>query len=315
LGQHGSRRFDDRLPPPSNQRLSDRQKHGPECNALVHKMHSFAGAALQTCEVRGAVVHELFYGPHASRGLHAHPATFVSFVAEGEYKEWVEGRELGYKPNTIVLHPAGEAHAHLFGPAGGRVLIIETTSSGLEHLSEYAAGRWSRKERRDGWVTQLCHRLLQQMQNNEPVARLAIEGLVLEILSELLREGNVNEAQPLWMKNTIDYLYANFAATIQLAEVARRAAVHPVHLARSFRSFQGCTLGQFIRLLRIRAACLKLTSTNSSITEIALDCGFFDHSHFCRVFRRQMGVSPGEFRRAQKKPCMSASESAREQAG
>jgi AraC-like DNA-binding protein len=49
--------------------------------------------------------------------------------------------------------------------------------------------------------------------------------------------------------------------------------------------------------VRIRAASLRLTSTNDTIAHIALDCGFYDHSHFTRNFRKIMGTSPKEYRK------------------
>ena len=71
--------------------------------------------------------------------------------------------------------------------------------------------------------------------------------------------------------------------------------------ARSFRRAHGQTLGEYVRRLRIEDACRRLITTESAITEVALECGFSDHSHFARVFRRHMGVSPGRFREAHRR--------------
>lgn len=74
-----------------------------------------------------------------------------------------------------------------------------------------------------------------------------------------------------------------------------------VHLSvsqfeRRFRKvFQTSPLKHIMRV-RIRAASVRLTTTNDTIAAIALDCGFYDHSHFTRNFRKVMGTSPKDYR-------------------
>jgi AraC family transcriptional regulator len=53
-----------------------------------------------------------------------------------------------------------------------------------------------------------------------------------------------------------------------------------------------------VRRLRVDWALRELSTSARSLSEIALDAGFADQSHFTRVFKRQVGVSPGAFRRS-----------------
>lgn len=261
---------------------------------------SFTGNTLQWYEVPGAIVQELWYPAGASRGRHTHYTTFISFVVEGDYREHYQSRKLEHKPNMLVLHPAGETHAHKFGESGGRILSIEMTPKGLEHLHTRGLKCLTRLERMDGFVIQLAHRLFQQIRLDDELRSLAIEGLILEILGELLCPAQSRYSHFPWMKKVVDYLQTNFAENIELTHVAKLAGVHPVHLARSFRTVQGCTVGEHIRRLRIEEACKKLATSDIPVTVVAQDCGFFDHSHFCRIFKAHAGISPGEFRRVRR---------------
>jgi AraC family transcriptional regulator len=261
-------------------------------------VQSFAGKTLQRYDVPAAVVQELWYPAGSSRGSHTHSSAFISFAIEGYHVEQCQGRELEHKPNMLVLHPAGETHAHTFGDTGGRILSIEITPQGLERLCASGLKQLERRERIDGFVIQLAHRLCQQLRVCDALQNLAIDGLVLEIFAELLRPDQARYSCFAWMKRVVDYLHNNFAEKIELAYLAQLAGIHPVHLARSFRTIHGCTVGEYVRRLRIEEAYKRLASSDLPVTAIALDCGFFDHSHFCKTFRAHAGVSPGEFRRA-----------------
>jgi AraC family transcriptional regulator len=70
-----------------------------------------------------------------------------------------------------------------------------------------------------------------------------------------------------------------------------------VTLARTFRRTFGCTVGEYLRRLRIERAAEQLVSGDLPLAEIALAAGFADQSHFSNVFRRRTGVSPSAFRR------------------
>ncbi len=100
---------------------------------------------------------------------------------------------------------------------------------------------------------------------------------------------------------------ADFAAALEefehrLAEhvtpawLARRAMLTSQRLARLTKRLFGLTPSQFITKTRIAAASRLLRETDRSISEIAGECGFYDHSAFTRAFRSAMGVPPSEFR-------------------
>jgi AraC family transcriptional regulator len=74
--------------------------------------------------------------------------------------------------------------------------------------------------------------------------------------------------------------------------------VDPAHLARTFRAHYRCSIGDFVRRLRVERASCELTDTDTPMADIALGLGFFDQSHFSRVFKDQTGLTPTEFRAA-----------------
>jgi AraC family transcriptional regulator len=83
----------------------------------------------------------------------------------------------------------------------------------------------------------------------------------------------------------------------RVADLAATAHVHRVYLARQFRRFYGCSVSDYIRRRRVQSAALRIESTTSTLSETAHACGFHDHAHMCRAFRRESAMSPSEFRR------------------
>ena len=75
------------------------------------------------------------------------------------------------------------------------------------------------------------------------------------------------------------------------------AAVH--FFLRAFRKTMGLAPHQWLMVRRVERARELIQEGEQPLSEIALDAGFSDQSHFTRVFSQQMGVSPGAWRRAQ----------------
>ncbi|MEM9016421.1 MAG: helix-turn-helix domain-containing protein [Verrucomicrobiota bacterium] len=78
--------------------------------------------------------------------------------------------------------------------------------------------------------------------------------------------------------------------------LARSAGVSPSRFARVVKRVYGVTPSQFITQTRIEAAARLLQSSDATISEIALECGFSDHSAFSRAFRSSIGLSPTQYR-------------------
>ena len=92
-------------------------------------------------------------------------------------------------------------------------------------------------------------------------------------------------------------LAQTFRTNLALAKLAARVHSSPFHLARVFRRQSGHSLHGYRVRLRLRAALDQLADGNVDLTHVALDCGFFDQSHFCNAFRREFGKSPRELLR------------------
>ena len=81
-----------------------------------------------------------------------------------------------------------------------------------------------------------------------------------------------------------------------LSDLARTAGLSPYHFLRVFKGVTGVTPHQWLLRARLREAAHRLVTSRAPVTEIALDVGFEDLSHFIRTFRAEFGVSPSRYR-------------------
>jgi AraC-like DNA-binding protein len=94
-----------------------------------------------------------------------------------------------------------------------------------------------------------------------------------------------------------DILLANLDDRVALAELARECRLSVGQFSRAFRRSVGVSPHRWLLNRRVELAKDLLRDRDSSLSEVALRCGFADQSHFTRIFTRRMGVSPGAWRR------------------
>ncbi|MEU0535851.1 helix-turn-helix domain-containing protein [Amycolatopsis tolypomycina] len=82
---------------------------------------------------------------------------------------------------------------------------------------------------------------------------------------------------------------------------AERLGVTPGHLTEAVKAATGRTAAQLLRETRIREAQRFLLRTDLTVRQVASRVGFADPAYFCRFFRRETGLSPGDFRRGGEK--------------
>ena len=94
----------------------------------------------------------------------------------------------------------------------------------------------------------------------------------------------------------IDHVVGHLGEPLRLADVALAAQLSPFHLHRVFQVLVGETLGEFVKRLRLeRALVMMAHARRSSLTTIALTCGFSSSSDFSRCFKRRYGTAPSAF--------------------
>jgi AraC family transcriptional regulator len=94
------------------------------------------------------------------------------------------------------------------------------------------------------------------------------------------------------------HIETNLDTTVRTKDLAALVELSSFHFCRAFRDSFGESPHAYLTRRRIERAQGFMLTTKTSLTQIAMDCGLADQSHFNRLFRRFVGESPGAWRRA-----------------
>lgn len=229
---------------------------------------------------------------------HAHPSPILLFVLSGSVTENFGSRRHEFEPASVVIKPSAEIHEHRYGSHGVHCIAVEI---GGPVVSE------------DDRIRKLCNdfvhlremslfvdglNLRRLMHNDNSASEICLEECITVALGRLIKDESRETSllPPPWLRKAHEMVRDQCLEKLSLARIAREAGVHPVYLADTFRKYYGATIGKTIRRFRLEHALGKVVRSNESLTGIALDSGFFDHSHFTGFVKEQTGLTPSGIR-------------------
>jgi AraC family transcriptional regulator len=209
-------------------------------------------------------------------------------------------------PNQVLFVSAGESY-YVSQPLSSDYAELIITPD-LEILSELADGHaaslsfhplFRRRSRRvDLRLQDLRTRFLHSASCGDGNGLVAEESVITLLRWALKADAGTREpSRPTrrLIGRTKEFLEANLAGSIRLADVARGVGASPAYLTDIFRRVEGVPLHRYLTQLRLARALVELPHA-SDLTMLALELGFSSHSHFTAVFRRAFGSTPSQFR-------------------
>ena len=114
--------------------------------------------------------------------------------------------------------------------------------------------------------------------------------------AETLPQRNLH-GNNLALQRCAEYMRENYAEDLSLAALASMTHLSPAYYQKQFTALYGMSPGQYLISCRLNGAKLMLLEQETSLAEIAADCGFSSQSYFGKQFRRYTGLTPSEYRR------------------
>ncbi len=143
--------------------------------------------------------------------------------------------------------------------------------------------------------------------SKDEYARLAIKGIVIDMLTMLLR--SAREKPPIahreknalaWanIEKAVVYIRKHFSEeALSNEQIGRAVQLSPNYLVSLFKSQLGVTMHRYLNCVRVEEAKKLMQNSTMNFTQIAQKVGFSDTHVFCKTFKKLASLTPGEFKR------------------
>jgi AraC family transcriptional regulator len=262
----------------------------------------WAGVAVEDHSVPACVIHR-----------HEHLENFIHVVVRGsvKYEVLTRGKVLDFhaSPGTTFILPQGtidelrwKGETHRIAVAIHSNLLVSALDETAHERSIELTENWNLT---DPNIMAVLLAMTSDLNSGSPAGRLYGESLANALAVYLLKRYAVRSYRPVVyrgglqayrLRRVLDYIGDNLAADLSLSELAAVAGMSPHYFAELFRMSTGQAPHRYVLSQRIERAKQGLADAECSILEVGLDAGFQNPSHFARVFRKFVGISPSRFR-------------------
>jgi AraC family transcriptional regulator len=236
--------------------------------------------------------------PAEEMPVHTHEDASFVFVLRGVYLSSAINAGAQCHGPALIFNPAGTRHRDRFQRLDGTFVGISVADDTLKRAQQCVSLRERATCFQNTEAAGVAHRIARECVAWNEASPLLVEGFCLELLASVAaRPASPGKHPPPWLRNAREMLNDRFMEHLRIEELAAEASVHPVHFVRAFRDHFRCTPGEYVRRRRIERAASLLADSEEPIARVAALAGFADQSHFSKLFRKQLGASPAEYRR------------------
>jgi len=258
----------------------------------------FFGQTNQTLHLDNITVTDTVY-THEKVDWHYHEHAYFTFLLEGKVIEGNKKEVYQCQPGTLLFHNWQEPHYNIKPPGFTRGFHIEIEKDWFNDLSFDADELQGSLNILSPEVKLLVHQIFKESKQNDGNQGLAIQSLLLQTMAALWNhsEKGLSGMNPIWVSQLRELLHETDSEKWSLLQLAEILAIHPVHLSRDFPKYFNCGFGEYLRKIKLEKALSLMIQNKQSLTEIALECGFNDQSHFIRCFREYHKINPSAYRK------------------
>lgn len=151
----------------------------------------------------------------------------------------------------------------------------------------------------NGEIFQLVREIMAESYEQKHAYKEMLIAKIMELSVQLIRKEFrfSGRTEPLNFEYVLNFLTNNFSEKIVFSDLAGQLNLSYDYFQHRFRELYGVSPQQFLLQKRLSAAQRLLDNSDLSCTDIAYRCGFSNSSQFSMIFRRELGVTPSQFRK------------------
>ncbi|RJX40286.1 AraC family transcriptional regulator [Paenibacillus pinisoli] len=232
---------------------------------------------------------------------HFHEELSIGLIDEGETQAWCEGLLWRVESGRMINFPPHMLHAcQPAANANWKYNMLFIKPEWLEQIELPHIHRlqipFLLEDGKNKACSQLFNQTMESLTRNE--SSLEIETSLIELVHMLIIKHDsdlVHEPygalEQKYVKRVMEYIHAHFKDRITLEKLEQETGASRYHLIRLFKKSTHLPPHAYQNLLRINYAKIELKKRRP-IAQIAVDTGFYDQSHFTKVFAKIVGATP-----------------------
>ena len=245
---------------------------------------------------------------------HSHTRFEITVVDRGSGEYTTENAVYPMRPGDVFVFSSGEVHCITEAEGG---LTITNLHFEPRYLAEHSAGAFldfcfshapdfqSRIPADKAASLRQSHLCIQQeFEVQDADFRTAIRSYLSLMLIELTRRHGYRsykldrkQSSLSGILNVYKYVDEHLDETLTLDTLASVAGLTPNYLSHIFKKLNGISLWDFVTARRIEKAVRLIRSSDMTMLEIALECGFHNTVNFNKAFKKQKGITPSALKK------------------
>ena len=230
------------------------------------------------------------------------------YIASGKSHFFIDGKEhIVTAGHMVIFHPDEPQHYKYYKEDRTSVYWVHFTGSQVEKILEHYNIIRSEKIIYSGTSPDfqwLFGQIIQELQlcrkQYDEMLTLLLRNIFILIRRSLEINKNFTDTMEKEVSYAIYYFRDNFNKEINVDEYAQSLNISVSWFIRCFRQITGMTPLQYVINLRISNAQMLLETSDYTISQIAESVGYENALYFSRLFHKQTGISPKEYRKKSK---------------
>lgn len=245
---------------------------------VYHSQHTLAVHFKDIQGVHRKLGNDIFQNNISKGDIDIIPANTIHQSSWDNISEFIFMSLDSVKASQVAYQLYGTEHLKISPRLSSQDYIIRYL--GEELKSELLLNNWCNKFYIDSIFNTICAYLFKTYSNQKLTIKRSYSGL---------SQHQLNYA--------IDYFNANLSEKIRLTDIAEVLSINQYHFNRLFQQSMGIPPYRYVNNQRIEKAKRLLRQTKLSIADIAMECGFCNHSSLTKHFRNNVGTTPKQYRK------------------
>ena len=252
-------------------------------------------------DVQISRIHTIYFGTQtdwARPEMAPRYANGLIYIAEGSIRYDLENGSVLTGEGDVLLFPKDLRYAGVSLSEKNSFYVIDFETAGADGLAGFPLPLVMHPEGSE--IRRAFEETVALWNGLEPDSLLECRALIYKLLGMLLRvnESGAKSSDTAFVNGVVSYIRENYMhPELYIGEIAEQMCISESQLRRLFGKVVHRSPLEYLLGVRISHAKDLLMYSRKPISEIAEECGFTSFYYFCRVFKRQTGLTPSQFRK------------------